>query len=440
VRLPAANGMQGSGRGGTTRSGIFYGWRIVGGTFLIYFVSGGLFNTATVFFKALSADLGLSRGELSGVFSIGFLVAGASTPFWGRIADRHGARAAFLPGVVLTGLLCILISRVTGLVSLYAVYLLFTFGTAGISLVPISVVISNWFREKRGRAMGISYMGEGFGALVLVPVAGLLLASVGWRNAYVLSGLAVLLLLTPVAVWIKNRPADLGLAPDGRDPSPPDSGDSAAAPAAAAGETGFSRAEAVRTSTFRMVAVTWFVAMTPLMAVVLHQVPFLTDLGFSIEAASLAAGAIGGAGILGRLGFGLLSERYPICPIYAACYAMMGAGIASLWATQSLGIPGLLLYVTFFGIAVGGAFALAGLLAVDLFGLRAFGEIFGLLGLVATAGGAIGVTGAGLLFDAAGSYDSVFATCIALCAVATALMLLVRRPDADGAARRASQP
>ena len=154
----------------------------------------------------------------------------------------------------------------------------------------------------------------------------------------------------------------------------------------------------------------------------------MTDLGLSIESAALAAGAVGGTGILGRLGFGVLSERFAITKIYAACYVMMGCGIACLWATVSLGTPALVLYVTLFGIAVGGAFALAGLLVIDLFGMRAFGEIFGLLGLAATVGGAIGGTGAGYLFDVTGGYDAVFALCLTLCGAGTVLMLLIRRP------------
>lgn len=132
--------------------------------------------------------------------------------------------------------------------------------------------------------------------------------------------------------------------------------------------------------------------------------------------------------VLGRFGLGFLSERLPIRPIYAACYLIMGAAIAALWITPSVGSTALILYVALFGIAVGGAFALSALLVGDLFGVQALGEIFGFLGLAATIGGAIGGTGAGLLFDAAGSYNAVFALSVALSVLAAALMLLVKAP------------
>lgn len=273
--------------------------------------------------------------------------------------------------------------------------------------------------------MGIAYTGVGFGSLVLVPVAGVLVESFGWRTAYVASGLAVLILLTPVALWIRNRPEDLGLLPDGREPSTenPEPVRERAEPSA-----GLSLGDALRTPTFWMLTVTWLVAMMPLAAVNLHQVPFLTDLGLSTRAASLAAGVVGGMSIIGRIGFGFLSERYAIQRIYALCYFLMAVGMGSLWATSLFGVAALVFYAAFFGVAVGGALALSPLLVGDFFGMRALGEVFGLLGLAATIGGAVGGTGAGFLFDATGSYDVVFALCVGIELFGCALMLMVRRP------------
>jgi MFS family permease len=405
----------------------------VGGAFLIYFVSGGLFNTATVFFKALSEDFEWERGALSGAFSLGFIVAGVSAPLWGRIADRRGPRSSFLPGALITGVLCLLLSQISNLASLYVLYIVFTFGSAGISLIPISVLLSNWFVEKRGRAIGIAYTGAGLGGLVFTPLAGFLVERIGWRSAYAIGGIAVIALIVPVALWIKNRPEDLGLLPDGRDPSPLDSAAADGDAAAGGADASLTLGGAVRTSTFWLVALTWMVTMMSLAAVGLHQVAFLTDVGLPTESASLAAGAVGGVSILGRIGFGVLSERFSIRRLYAVCYLMCGVGIALLWATPSVGSTSLVLYVACFGIATGGSFALTALLVGDLFGIRALGEIFGLLGLIATIGGAIGGTGAGLLFDRAGSYDIVFALCVALAWLGAVLILLVRPiPDAAG--------
>ncbi len=413
---------------GGSRPGIFFGWWMVAAASLIYLVSGGLFNTATIYIKALTTEFGWSRAEISGVFSLGFLVAGLSAPFWGRIADRRGPRAAFLPGAVLTALMCVLLSRISTLGLFSALYILFAFSASGISLIPVTVLISNWFVEKRGRAIGIAYIGEGIGVLLFVPLAGLLVANEGWRLAYVVSGVVVLALLIPVGLLVKNRPQDLGLRADGLDPATPGQGTSAAE----GGEEldGFSMGEALRTPTFWLLSLTWLVAMMPMIAITLHQVPFMTDIGISTETASLVAGLGGGTSIIGRLTFGILSERYEIRPLNALCYVITGAGIAFLWTAPALGAVALGMYALLFGIGVGGAFALSGLLIGDLFGMRTLGEIYGLAGLFATVGGAVGGTGAGIIFDRAGSYDSAFVICIALAAAGAVLMLLVRRPQA----------
>jgi MFS family permease len=413
--------------------GVFHGWWIVGGVFAIYFVSGGLFNTATIYFKALIAEFGWNRTELSGVFSMGFLVAGVSSPIWGRIADRRGPRASFIPGVLLTGCLCLALSQVWSLPSLYFIYLLFTFSFAGISLIPISVILSNWFVQRRGRAIGIAYTGVGFGTLLLTPVVGLLVASVGWRAAYVVSGVVLLALLTPVALWFTNRPEDIGLTPDGL----PRIGADVVPDATQASRldaAGLRLADAVKTPAFWLVALTWLVTMMPLSAISLHQVPYLTDLGISTELASVVVGLVGGLSILGRIAAGTLSERFSIQRIYAVCYVLMSLGIASLAAATSTGPTALAPYVLCFGIAVGGCFALTALLVGDLFGGRALGEIFGMLGLAATVGGAAGGVGAGMLFDAFGSYDAVFALGIGLSLLGALLILFVRRPPMLAAA------
>jgi sugar phosphate permease len=423
--------------GGAT-SEIFFGWWVVGVAFLVYFVGGGLFNSATVFFKALSVDFERERGALAGVFSIGLIVVGISAPLWGRVADRYGPRASFLPGALITGCLCLLLSRVSNLDTLYVLYIVFTFGCGAISLVPISVLLSNWFVEMRGRAIGIAYTGAGLGGLVFTPVAGYLVERFGWRSAYMIAGIAVIGLVVPAALWIKNRPADLGLLPDGRNPSPRGAARAGEEATAGGSIASVTLGGAVRTPAFWLVALTWMVTMMSLAAVELHQVAFLTDVGLPTESASLAAGGVAGMSILGRIGFGVLSERLRIGFLYAVCYALCAVGIALLWATPALGSTSLVAYVACFGVATGGSFALTALLVGDLFGIQAMGEIFGLLGLIATIGGAIGVTGAGVLFDRLGSYDAVFAVCIALCVLGAVLILFVR-PIRDAAAAAASR-
>jgi MFS family permease len=426
-----------------SQSRLHPGWWVVAGSFLIYFMSGGLFYTATVFLKPLTTEFGWSRGEVSGAFALGFLVTGFAAPFWGRLADRRGPRAALLPGAVLTGLLAIALSQIDSLLALYTVYALLTVSAAGISLIPMSVMISNWFVARRGRAMGIANTGEGFGSLLLTPLAAVLIERLGWRFAYVALGAGLLVVLIPVVLRLRGHPEDVGLLPDGAaagagNPSGAVEPESAASPPAPPPGPDLTLAAALRSRAFWITCIAWFIVLIPISAVGLHQVPFMTDLGLSTQRASVIAALAAGMSIAGRAGFGLLSERYPIRLVFATCYASLGAGVAMLWAAAHLGPATLWLYVLVFGIAIGGAFSLAPLFVAAVFGVRALGEIFGAIAIAATLGGAIGPWLAGVLFDRTGGYETVLPLAVGLCLIAAVLIGAV--PASDRAAGASEPP
>jgi len=194
-------------------------------------------------------------------------------------------------------------------------------------------------------------------------------------------------------------------------------------------DPGLSLQGALASSAFWILALTWFFTQMAFGAVYLHQVPLLTDQGLSVELAALTAGGVGGMGILGRLGFGLLAERKSTPRLYACCYLMYALGIALLGVSANFDTVPLLLYVVTFGIAVGGSWALSPLIIGEIFGVRSMGQVFGLLGAVATLGGAVGGTGAGAAFDHTGGYGLVLAVAVALSAIGAILMLFVRTPQ-----------
>lgn len=437
--------------GSYSRPRIFFGWWIVAGSWLIYLVIEGLFYTATVFLKPLAQEFGWSRAQVSGAFSVGLLIAGLSAPLWGRIADRRGARLALVPGVLVSGVLFILLSQTQSLFSLYTLYILLCVGAGGISVIPLTVLLSNWFVEKRGRATGIAFTGLGFGTLILTPVAGYLTETLGWRYAYIASGLLVLVPLTPIVLLMKNKPEELGLLPDGAKSSRSAAGTEgtvaqAGYPAAVGSSVGqealaessgdgLSLREGVRIPAFWITSVSWFLLAIPESAIWLHQVPFMTDLGLSTQSASFFAGFAGGMSIVGGIAFGFLAERYSIRYVFLACYLVLAMAILTLLASNRADVAFLYLYVPLFGIALGGSYTVYPLLVADLFGIRALGAIFGLLGIAYMIGAALGPTVAGYLFDLSGSYEIVFILSLALTLIGSALILLVGHPGGSASSK-----
>jgi len=138
-------------------------------------------------------------------------------PLVGRLVDRFGARRVIIPSVLLFGLSLMSLSLLSvSLWYLYAVYTLLGITGGGTAPVPYSNVISHWFDKRRGLALGVAMVGLGISTFIMPSLAQTLIASQGWRQAYVLIGLMVMVIAIPtVALFLKETPQMLGLQPDG---------------------------------------------------------------------------------------------------------------------------------------------------------------------------------------------------------------------------------
>ena len=153
------------------RGGVFHGWYIVAVCFVVNFIVFGIaINTFTVYVKPIQAEMGWSRGEISLAIMIGALSMGAVAAFIGRLIDRVGARVVMAAGATVVGVVSMLLAQAQSLAYFYALFVVSGAGQAAATLIPISLVISNWFEAKRGKALGIAMTGTGLGAMVMVPV------------------------------------------------------------------------------------------------------------------------------------------------------------------------------------------------------------------------------------------------------------------------------
>jgi MFS family permease len=121
-----------------------------------------------------------------------------------------------LVSAVATGTVLVLLSQVRALWHLYTLYSLFGVAGAGLGVVAVGAVVAKWFRRKRGIAAGVAVIGIGLGAIVMIPLAGWLISTVGWRLTYVVLGVLTWVTLVPaVALIVRSEPGELGLQPDG---------------------------------------------------------------------------------------------------------------------------------------------------------------------------------------------------------------------------------
>ena len=193
----------------------FYGYNIVASGFIIQAVAIGAMFTYGVFFKEFQAEFGWSRATVSGASSLAFLVMGAAGILAGRLNDRIGPKILIVVSGISMGLGYRLMARLQAPWQLYLLYgVLVGTGFSTHDVITLSTV-ARWFAKRRGMMSGIVKVGTGSGQLLLPLITTALIAAYGWRNAYLIIGAAVLVILVAVAQVLRRDPQALGLLPDG---------------------------------------------------------------------------------------------------------------------------------------------------------------------------------------------------------------------------------
>jgi MFS family permease len=414
------------------KSKVFYGWRIVAVGFLANIASTfALASTLSVFLKAITEQLGVSRGVFSLLRSGESVIGAALAPFIGPLVDRHGGRWLIAAGSVIVGVGYLILSQVETFRQFVVVRLtLVTIGDALMSSLVINVVLSRWFQRKRGRAFALSSMGIGFAKIGMPLFAAALLLWVGWRQAWAVFGvITVVLVVAPALLFVRRRPEDMGLEPDGSGGDP----DSAAARQRGAARPSvekdvvWSRREAVRTRTFWLIVITFGVSSIGVTGLNLHVFAYVSDIGHSPIVAGTVMSVIAFTQLASPLVWGLLAERVDLRKAAMMRFVIQAAGLLLAVGTKDL----FLLYLGFFlyGIGLGGNMVLPDLIWANYYGPVSLGAIRGLGLLLTNLLAATGPPFFGFLFDATGSYFLSFALFSLALALSAVLSLALHPPQ-----------
>jgi MFS family permease len=419
----------------TNEAKFFYGWTIVAVGFLAHIASAfSISSTLSVFLKPLSTDLGVSRGVFSLIRSGEVLIGALAAPLVGTLLDRHGGRWLMASGGIVMGVGLILLGQARDFWHfLLARWIVVSPGDALMGQLVVNVTISRWFVRMRGRALAFAGMGHGLAKVGMPLLAASLILHMGWRGAWIVFGLLTLVLVVgPALLFMRRRPEDMGLLPDGRSPATPEqsadarSTGSKKARASSMDETAWSRREALRTPAFWLIVTTFGVAHVGVSGLNLHVFSFVSDQGHPVMVAALVMSTIAFMQFSTPIVWGLLAERQDIGRLIMAKFLIQAAGIS--WALSD---PGLIsLYGGFFlyGIGMGGTSILAELIWANYFGRISLGKIRGLGSLLTHAFSAGGPPFFGFLFDATQSYRLSFSIFIGLLFASAILSLFLRPP------------
>ena len=408
---------------------IFYGWGIVGVSVLVSFAQVPMYGPVlSVFVNPIHEDMGWSHFEISAAFTAGSLFGSLLSSIVGGQLDRYGARAAVVvAGMIVTGAL-------VGLAVMQEVWQFWglfgvgrTAALVGINL-GTSVAVGNWFVRKRGRA--ISFLGIGLrSGQALMPVVLItpIIIAYSWRHAYmVLAVVTFVLIVVPAWLFIRRRPEDFGLLPDGDAPdvAPTATGDSR--PVVQDVEESFTLQEARKTMAFWLITIAVMMVVFAQTSVNLHAVASVIDRGVSESLSGAFVFIIMGTAALSAYGWGALMDRIHVRWVTAVATIFSGAAMVVIIFADNL--PLAITFAVLFGLGTGGWTLAQTLLFANYFGRRHLGAIRGLSQVLSGPLGAAGPFLAGGIRTYTGSYELSFIIFFVALVVVFLALVLARPP------------
>jgi MFS family permease len=398
-------------------------WIILAVTFLTLLVAAGVRATPSVLIVPLQEEFGWTRSTIALAISLNILLYGLMGPFAGALMQRFGVRRTTLVALTLlaTGVgLSTQVKQPWQLVLLWG--LVVGSGSGMAALVLGAVVVNRWFAARRGLAMGLLTASTATGQLLFLPLLASIIQHQGWRWAVMAVAAALLLAIPLVALALRERPRDLGLAPYGA--SAMDSAPAAGGNAARVALT--SLAEGTRSRDFWLLFATFFICGASTNGLIgTHLIPAAHDHGIpEVRAASLLA-MMGAFDLVGTTGAGWLSDRWSSRYLLAWYYGLRGLSLFYLPTALGGHDVGLWAFAVWYGLDWIATVPPTVRLATDAFGAERGPIIFGWIGTGHQIGAALTAYTAAWIRTNLGDYQFAFWGSGALCLLAAGLALQV---------------
>lgn len=373
------------------------------------------------FIGPLQDEFGWSRAQASvGLTIVGMAAAVAALPI-GLMVDRLGPRRVGLIGATLMAGAFALLGTATGTMGNWILlWSVLAFACFWVQTTVWTSAVASRFETSRGLAFAVTLSGGSLAAAVFPPLATLLIGEWGWRAAlFGLGGLWGGLVLVVVLLFFRGAQDDRKQAPAPHTVAP--------TAVATADLPGVTLAEGLRSATFyKLLVAAGLFAFTTL-GIVVHLVPILRDAGAEPLAAAGTAALVGIFSIVGRLGVGLLLDRFPGRVVGACAYLVPILGCAALLIDGSSPLSQTVA-AALFGLTLGAEVDVIAYLASRYFGLRNFGGLFGGLVAALSLGTAFGPLAAGATSDHFGGYTNFLILTMVLMGLSSMALASLKPP------------
>ena len=414
------------------RPPIFYGWYMVAASIAANTIfSAAYFQGFGVLIIPIERSFGWDRWVISAAMSLRQLESGIVSPIVGFLLDRFSSRKLIFWSAVISGAGFIGLGATTGIVAFFLFIVVISLGASGVShAVTWPVIISRWFRRKRGLAMGLAVTGPIFGSPIVILNAQIVEAH-GWRAILIGYGVVILVGVTLLSMLVRDRPEPYGLRPDGDPPEEDAATERPIGPSPRRPDGGLTLHAVLRTKEFWLFTSYLTGTFAVNSAFQVHMIPyFQQDIGLT---AAWAAGVMSMVFIVsgvGRIGGGYLLDTMDYRIVLAVVAAMMGFALLYLQVVDVHTVWATLPFVLTFGISFGCLVPMRGTVGSIMFGTRAIGGVLGLLQGAPIAAGVIGPLVMGIIFDLNGNYSVAIWGLIVISALMVPLSLAMAPPAA----------
>jgi MFS family permease len=366
----------------------------------LFSIVGIMFYGLPFFFDFWVKDFGWSRATVTSGNIIGKIIVGPLLGFGaGWIVDRFGPKRLMLSGILIAGVAVMGFSWMTSVWQFYFFYFLVAVGYMFGGPLPNQVLISRWFKQSRGKAMGIAYLGIGVGGMLVPHIARALNYQMNWRSSVVVLGIIMIAVAFPMALFVKESPN--GKVRDKIDDEPK-----------------IPLTTVVKGKAFYLLAIGSMCSIGAVSGISQNlKLFFSLDLNYTQGYAANIISMVLGSSIIGRLLMGWLADRYPKKYVMMLIYTLISLSILLLYYASTPGV--IYVFAFIFGIGLGGDYMIIPLMAAELFGVKVMGRVMGLILTVDGLGEAFGPILAGGLRDRTGSYSTGFTALIFLSVIGT---------------------
>jgi MFS family permease len=414
------------------RRNVHYGWVVVGVTFLTLLVTAAAMGMPGVLIVPLEKEFGWDNAQISSALAIRIMLFGLFGPFAAAFMNRFGVRRVimFAMALIAGGLLASLaMTQVWQLILLWGIVV--GIGTGLTAMVLAATVATRWFNHRRGVVIGMLAASSATGQLVFLPLIAELTTRFGWRAALIfVSGMLVFVALV-ASLLMHDRPSDLNLPLYGESKITP-------RPAEGVGLVSLLMApvnvlkDAARVPIFWVLFGTFFVCGSSTNGLIqTHFITLCHDYGLPAVTAASVLAMMGIFDFFGTIGSGWLSDRFDNRWLLFWYYGLRGLSLLYLPFTDFT-FYGLSLFAVFYGLDWIATVPPTVKLTADRFGPEKAGMVFGWVFAGHQIGAASAAFGAGLVRTEYSTYLPAFFVAGALCLIAAALVLTVRKPSARG--------